>query len=330
MSDEHYYKLDVMYRQLESKAKVLADLDNDIMKCCELGDIERKVQESDAIAIKIIEYKARIKSVKRPVNTTETVLPIVSDSSEAISTVTRPRLPRLTLPTLKGDVTHWTSFWKSFNSAIHSNSQLTTIDKFNCLHSLLEGPAAHCIEGLTLTEANYESAVDLLKQRYGKPQQIIAAHVDELLKIPNCTTDKPQMLMLVYDQLNVHIRGLAALSVNPEQYGSLLIPMITSKFPGDVQLRIAREMKDEVWKIDNLLGVIKQEVEAREACEGTRLKPHVRPNTTPHTNHPTASTFVTNGVGIQFIYCKGQHYNSFTVKGNTTQPHVTKSRMLRP
>ena len=106
MSDEHYHKLDVMcYRQLELKAKVLADLYNDIMRCCELGDIERQVQDSDAIATKIIEYNARIESVKRPVNNTETVCPIVSDSSEAISTVTSPRLPRLTLPILKGDVT---------------------------------------------------------------------------------------------------------------------------------------------------------------------------------------------------------------------------------
>ena len=64
LSDEHYHKLDMMYRQLESKAKVLADLDNDIMKCCELGDIEKEVQESDAIATKIIECKARIESVK--------------------------------------------------------------------------------------------------------------------------------------------------------------------------------------------------------------------------------------------------------------------------
>ena len=245
LSSEHYHKLDVMYRQLESKAKVLAELDNDLLKCCELGDIDREVQESDAITTKIIEYKARIESVKRPVYATESVRPM-SDSSEAASTVTRPRLPRLTLPTFKGDVTRWTSFWDSYNSAIHSNSQLTTIDKFNYLHSLLEGSAACSIKGLTLTEANYESAVDLLKQRFGRPQQIIAAHMDELLKIPNCTTDKPQMLRSVYDQINVHIRGLAALSVNPEQYGSLLIPMITSKLPGDVQLRIVREMEGEV------------------------------------------------------------------------------------
>ena len=44
MSDKNYHKLDVMYQQLELKAKVLADLDNDIMKCCDLGDIEREVQ----------------------------------------------------------------------------------------------------------------------------------------------------------------------------------------------------------------------------------------------------------------------------------------------
>ena len=94
--------------------------------------------------------------------------------------------------------------------------------------------------------------------------------------------------------------------------------MITSKLPGDVQLRIAREMKDEVWKIGDLLGVIKQ-VEAREACEGTKLKPHLRPNTTPNPNHPTAGTFVTNGVA----------YNVSTVKGNTIQPHVIKYRMSR-
>ena len=169
LSDEHYHKLEVMYRQLELKAKVLADLDNEIMKCCELGDIEREVQESDAIATKIIKYKARIESVKRPVKTTEIVWPVMFDSSEPISTVTRPRLPRLTLLTFKGDVTRWTSFWDSYNSAIHSNSQLTTIDKFNYLHSLVEGSAARSIKGLTLTEANYKSAVDLLKQRYGKP-----------------------------------------------------------------------------------------------------------------------------------------------------------------
>ena len=50
----------------------------------------------------------------------------------------------------------------------------------------MEGTAASTIQGLSLSEANYDSALELLKGRFGKPQQIISAHMDELLKIPVC------------------------------------------------------------------------------------------------------------------------------------------------
>ena len=59
-----------------------------------------------------------------------------------------------------------------------------------------------------------------------------------------------------------------------DQYGSLLIPVIMSKLPSEVKLRIAREATDEVWKINDLMEVIKREVEAREACDG--VKPSLR------------------------------------------------------
>ncbi|XP_065886111.1 uncharacterized protein [Dysidea avara] len=255
LNEEHRHKLNIVHQQLEVKAKVLTELDNDVMKCCELGEIEREVQEADVIAAKIIEYKAKLKSVMRPANNTDPTR-IILDPSETSSTVTRPHLSKLTLPTFKDDVTRWTSFWDSYDSAIHSNTQLSTVDKFNYLHSLLEGPATRSIKGLTLTKANYESAIDLLRKPFGKPQKIIDAHM-EIIKIPNCTTDKSQMLRSVYGQINVHIRRLAALNVNSDQYGSLLITIIMSKLPDNVKLRVAREATEEVWKIDDLMDVIK-------------------------------------------------------------------------
>ena len=39
------------------------------------------------------------------------------------------------------------------------------------------------IQGLTVTDANYDAAINILNQRFGKPQQIISAHMDELLRI---------------------------------------------------------------------------------------------------------------------------------------------------
>ena len=44
-----------------------------------------------------------------------------------------------------------------------------------------------------------QSAIKILQKRFGKPQQIVSTHMDELLKIPNCTNDKTQSLRLVYD-----------------------------------------------------------------------------------------------------------------------------------
>ena len=94
--------------------------------------------------------------------------------------VVRTRLSKLSLPKCRGDVTEWTTFWDSFQSAGHRNEGITNIDKFNYLKSVLEGGAARAIEGLILTEANYGAAVEILQERFGSPRQIISAHMDQL------------------------------------------------------------------------------------------------------------------------------------------------------
>ena len=94
---------------------------------------------------------------------------------------------------------------------------------------MLEGSALLVIKGLALTEENYKVAIDILKQRYGNTQVVISAHMDEMLKLPDCSTGKVRDLRRVYDKINVNVRGLEALGVKSEQYGSLFIPIIMSK-----------------------------------------------------------------------------------------------------
>ena len=141
-------------------------------------------------------------------------------------------MPKLVLPKFKGEITSYRTFWDTFESAVHKNPELSKIDKFNYLNSLLEGRALRAVQGLTVSEDNYEAAVEILQQRFGKPQQIISAHMDELMKIPACTVaDKPSQLRFIHDKISVHTRGLASLGVNSKQYGSLLIPVIMAKLP---------------------------------------------------------------------------------------------------
>ena len=74
-------------------------------------------------------------------------------------------------------------FWDTFESAVHKNPTLSSINKFNYLNSLLESAAAEAIAGLTLTSANYEEAVAILKQCLGNKQLIVNCHVDLLLNL---------------------------------------------------------------------------------------------------------------------------------------------------
>ena len=138
------------------------------------------------------------------------------------------------------------------------------MDKFNYLNSVLEGAAARAIAGLTLTASNYDNAVEILQDCFGKPQQIISAHMDEIIKLQPSHNDRPASLGYVFDQISVHVRGLASLEISTEQYGSLLIPVVMSKLPNEIRLQVAHTTTDEIWKIEELLQTIKKEVEARE------------------------------------------------------------------
>lgn len=66
---------------------------------------------------------------------------------------------------------------------MHDNDDIPKDNKFNYLNSLLEGTTSKTIQGLTLSEANYDAAITMLKERFGNPQQIISSHMEGLLKV---------------------------------------------------------------------------------------------------------------------------------------------------
>ena len=78
------------------------------------------------------------------------------------------KLPKLVLNRFNGDLTKWSTFWDSSESSVHNNPSLSGVDKFNYLHTLLEGTTSEAISGLKLTSANYEEAIAVLKKRFGR------------------------------------------------------------------------------------------------------------------------------------------------------------------
>ena len=85
--------------------------------------------------------------------------------------------------------------------------------------------------------------------------------MEELYKLGSfSTSERSNSLRFVYDKISVHIHGLSLLGVASDQYNGLLIPVIMSKLPNEVQVRIARETKGTVWKIEELMDVSSEEL----------------------------------------------------------------------
>ena len=226
------------------------------------------------------------------------------------------KLPKLVIPRFSGEVTKFRSFWDSFDSAIHRNNTLSVIDKFNYLHRLLEGPAAKSIQDLALSEANYEAAIVILQDRFGKTQQIISAHMDELLRLSSCSGDHISQLRSIYDKISTNICGLESLSIKSDQYGSFLIPVIMSKLPLELGLKVAQLTTGDVCEVEEPLQLIKLEVVARELSDTIRVNER---NPQPSQQQrrplvPTASSLIANdhseGKKVNFVFCKEEHYSA--------------------
>ena len=82
----------------------------------------------------------------------------------------------------------------------------------NYLNGILKGKAARAISGLPLTEENYRKATELLKERFGKTQNLTNAYMESLSKIhaPLSISDTKN-LREFHDICEANTRGLQTL-----------------------------------------------------------------------------------------------------------------------
>ena len=65
-------------------------------------------------------------------------LPLDATATPHPSVVPHVKLPKLSIRKFNGGLTKWVTFWDSYNSSIHLNPLLSSIDKFNYLVLLVE------------------------------------------------------------------------------------------------------------------------------------------------------------------------------------------------
>ena len=282
-------RLPALSRSLQEKLETINALDSQIFDAIDdEGELTAEIEQADVYKEAV--YAALIKAgdlLKSPSATA------VAPTSAARSVTVK--LPKLQLRHFSGDLTKWTSFWQLFQVSVDRNPDLSDVDKFNYLSSLLEGVAREAIAGLSLTEENYVAAVTTLKKRFGSTQQIVSKHMEALLQIePVTNSQNVKALRRLFDTISSHMRSLASLKIEEDSYGNLLCPVLVNKIPADMQLLISRKIPEAEWKLQSLMTAIEEEITARERLGQLRVprrgndgrqgsNAHVLINNNPHT-----------------------------------------------
>ena len=332
---------------LREKRKLLKELDGKVSEHCAIEELAKESEETADWEMRIYEVLCKIDVFQKgnsnmedvgtgasasitPVRarrsqTPPDVSPVtvqnVSSPSRSSSSngnyATGIKLPKIQLAKFNGDITKFPAFWQSFEQAIHNNEAVSPINKLNYLLSLLEGPAYRAVEGFNLQEENYENVVETLKSRFGKMQQIVNAHMQNLLELQNHPSEGIGQLRKIYDKINVNVRGLNALGMPPETYGNLLIPIIMAKMPREISMQVARETSNAAWHVKDILKIIDSEIEANEISSFiSKSMPKVsEKDRVPTRVQGTTKSFVTRQEvrqerverKLQCYFCKGNH-----------------------
>ncbi len=102
----------------------------------------------------------------------------VGETDTAVLTHRTPRefhtpLPTMHIPPFFGDIQKWPEFYDSFYYSVEV-SNLAPVMKFNQLKNLLKGKALKVVEGISVTNDNYQVAMEILEKRFGDKKRRIS------------------------------------------------------------------------------------------------------------------------------------------------------------
>ena len=146
----------------------------------------------------------------------------------------------------------------------------------------------------------------MLKERYDDKQLLIHSLMQKLLNLKAVEDVKDRCLLRrLFDIIEIQIRSLKNLRYESDRYGTLLIPIITSKLPQELNLFISRQFEcSEGWEIDQVLKILKTEITAREKTSVVSKETEIHDNNL----NPISGASLTNlSSFMKRLFCDKKH-----------------------
>ncbi|XP_072398266.1 uncharacterized protein [Diabrotica undecimpunctata] len=238
------------------------------------------------------------------------------------------RLPAINLPSFEGDYDNWLFFRDTFNSIIHTNTELSNIQKFHYLRLSLQVIAAETIRNLDISEATYETAWELLTDRFENKSLLVNNHIKKLFNLPNVSKNSHHNLRTLLGGFQRHLRSLESLDLDTTSWDALIIYLITTKLDNAAHKEWELSIKDDkitLPTLSNLTEFLKSKCRVLESINHQEEKS--RPKF-PSTGNPKSKNFLSTNNSSNYSLCKQKHliYTEF-LKLETSLRHNEAKRL---
>lgn len=225
-------------------------------------------------------------------------------------------LKPLKIPEFGGDYYCWNSFCDIFTNAVHSNRKLSNVQKLHYLKESLTGEAAQLIKHITITDANYDSAWELLTSRYDKKYHIVQALLKTFMEQPKSTQLTASSLRKVISTSNEIIHSLKALGPEYETRDCWLIYILLEKLDSDTKKFWSEKLVSmENPKFSDFISVIEKKCDALETCQLSDRKSIAHSSTNSRSSMHSIRTMQSSaGESKPCNYCSSVAHRLFQCK----------------
>ena len=146
----------------------------------------------------------------------------------------RTKLPAIALPTFKGDILQWPTFWQKFSAAVDMHDDLPDSTKLCYLRTAIQDPEAEIILNPSMDgPSTYKRLVKELHQRYERTKKIHRELVEKLINLPPAKHNSKDLRRLI-DSTTSCIECLESTGLFTLE--TFLSSMIYSKLPYKLQI----------------------------------------------------------------------------------------------
>lgn len=221
-------------------------------------EIENNYFEIKSKCLKLLEKKQAVEISETEHQDVTSVLKPLSDNQSTLNTIVSKltteskfasvdlKLPQINIPEFSGKYEDWLAFHDLFVSLIHDNKNLSNAQKLQFLKSSLKGEACSSLKHLTICDANYVEAWNVLSEKYNKPKYIINAHLKTIVEYPLIQCNA-MSLRKFSNTITESIRALKALDLPTQSWDCWLIFILFNKLDADSKQLWARETANEEY-----------------------------------------------------------------------------------